>query len=146
MRWPTKRSESSRPAAADLVAQLARPLALRLVGAVLGFDAAGADAIERLVAAMALADGVAVPEHVRRRAARARERFGVHVRAALAASEGGPSGSVLSAVARTRSPQLTDPLLVDNTINMIFGAVDPTAILIGTALWALLAHPSQLGP
>lgn len=132
------------PGGADLVAQLAHPLALRLVGTVLGFDAAGADAIEQLVAAMALADGIAVPEDVRRRAARARKRFGVHVRAALAASEGGSSGSVLSAVARTRSPQLTDRLLVDNTINMIFGAVDPTAILIGTALWALLAHPSQL--
>jgi cytochrome P450 len=27
---------------------------------------------------------------------------------------------------------------------MVFGAVDPTAILIGTAIWALLAHPEQL--
>lgn len=58
------------PGGADLVAQLAHPVALRLVGTVLGFDAAGADAIEQLVAAMALADGVAVPDDVRRRAAR----------------------------------------------------------------------------
>ena len=128
---------------AELVGQLARPLSLRLVGAVLGFEEGDVGEIEQLVAAMAAADGITVSDELRRGAAAARERFGPRVEAALErASRQGPS--VLAAVARNRDKRLTEQQLIDNTVNMIFGAVDPTAILIGTSLWALLAHPDQL--
>jgi cytochrome P450 len=128
---------------AELIRELARPLALRLVGTVLGFPDGESEEIERLVSDMAAADSIVVTDAVRRRAAATRKRFGVRVLDALEklADDGAPS--VLSAVARTRG-QLTDQQVVDNTINMIFGAVDPTAILIGNAIWALLAHPDQL--
>lgn len=129
---------------AELVGEFARPLAQRLVAAVLGFDASDGEALEQLVADMAAADGITVGEEVRRRAARTRESFGARVLEALREAERQPSGGVLAAVARTRSGELTDRQIVDNMINMIFGAVDPTAILIATALWALLAHPDQL--
>lgn len=128
---------------AELIHEFARPLALRLVGGVLGFPDGESAEIDRLVSDMAAADGIVVADNVRRRAAATRKRFGVRVLDALENLGDDGAKSVLSAVARTRG-QLTDQQVVDNTINMIFGAVDPTAILIGNAIWALLAHPDQL--
>jgi cytochrome P450 len=127
------------------VAELARPLALELVAAVVGFEEGGAGELERLVDDMAAADGVGVSDELRRRAAATRESFAPRVLDALVRAPARHPDSVLAAVARERSPQLTELQVIDNTINMIFGAVDPTAILVATALWALLSHPDALG-
>jgi cytochrome P450 len=128
---------------AELVSQLARPLSIRLVGTVLGFQKDDTTEIERLVEAMAAADGITVTDEVRRRAAEARKRFGPRVMNSLERASGG-GASVLDALARRYEHSLSDQQLIDNTVNMIFGAVDPTAILIGTSIWALLTHPDQL--
>lgn len=130
---------------AELVSELAWPLALRLVGVVLGLDEAHVGEIELLVSEMAAADGITVGDEVRRGAAARRERFGQRVLAALDREARRGSSSVLGAVARAGGERLTERQVIDNTVNMIFGAVDPTAILIGTAIWALLAHPPYLG-
>ena len=130
--------------AAELVGEFARPLAFALVAEVLGFAHGDRAQLEELVFAMAAADGIAVPDEVRRHAADTRRDFGGRVMATLEAAARERPDSVLSAVAGDRDAALTDQHVIDNTINMIFGAVDPTAILIATALWALLSHPDQL--
>lgn len=128
----------------ELISELADPLGLRIVSEVLGFDFDDGATLKQLLADMVEANRVTVGAEARAHAATLRRRFGPRVLAALERARRSAPNSVLGTLARTRDETLSDAEIVDNTINLIFGGADPVAILVGTALWALLAHPTQL--
>lgn len=128
----------------DLMASLADPLGLRIVSEVLGFECDDDAALRMLIADVVEANRVTVGPDVRDRAAAFRLRFAPTVLATLAHAAKTAPNSVLGMLARTRDGGLTDEMIVDNTLNLVFGGADPVAILVGTAIWALLEHPAQL--
>lgn len=134
-------SDSTR---AELMSQFADPLGSRIVGDVLGFDYPDEGALGRLLADLVRANCVTVDDSVRGRAAKARKEFGPQVLATLERARRTAPDSVLGTVARERDSALSDELIIDNTVNLLFGGADPVAILVGTTLWALLSHPDQL--
>jgi cytochrome P450 len=128
----------------ELMSELADPLGLRIVSEILGFECDDDTALRNLIADVVEANRVTVDSDVRARAAAFRRRFAPTVLAALERAATTAPQSVLGMLARTRDDTLTDEMIVDNTLNLVFGGADPVAILVGTTIWALLEHPDQL--
>jgi cytochrome P450 len=128
----------------DLMARLAEPLGIRVVTDVLGCEVSDEELVQALMNRLRMALHSAAPVEVRHAANAVRREFGVEVSKALAnAGERAPE-SILGTVAREYPGRLGEEMIVDNTINLVFGGVETTATGLGTALWALLSHPEQL--
>lgn len=128
----------------DLMAELAVPTALRVVRDVLGFGFPDDRALKELLHGLALAMRCDAGTDVRAEATAAREAFAPEVLRALEVAGTTAPSTVLGTVARHRTPDLTDELIVTNTINLIFGGADTTATIVSTVLWTLLSHPEAL--
>ncbi len=129
---------------ADLMADLAEPLGLAVVGDVLGFGFPDQDVLAQLLGRLLDAMKLAAGDDARARANQVRQEFAGEVTATLERALRLAPESVLGTVARERSGDLSDEIVVNNTVNLIFGGAETTATLLGTSLWALLHHPAQL--
>lgn len=128
----------------DLMAQLAEPVGLRVVRDVLGFDFPDDRALKDLVHQLLMAMRTEAGPDVRASASAAREAFAPDVLRALDVARTEAPHTVLGTVARHRTSDLTDELIVNNIVNLIFGGTDTTATIVSTSLWTLLSHPDTL--
>jgi cytochrome P450 len=129
---------------ADLMSEFAEPLAFRTVADVLGFDCGDDAALGTVVAAMAAADRVDATEAVRSRAAAARTGFEQQVLATLDRARVSAPDSVLAGALADHPAEISEHEFANNVLNLVFGGIDPTASMIGTAVWVLLRHPDAL--
>jgi cytochrome P450 len=129
---------------ADLMSQFAEPLAFRTVADVLGFDFGDDAALGAVVAAMAAADRVDADDAARERAAAARAGFEGDVLATLERAPSSSPDSVLAGAVLDRPAELSEHELANNVLNLVFGGIDPTASMVGTAVWVLLRDPELL--
>lgn len=138
-------ADSLRPhESAELMSEFAEPLAFRTVADVLGFDYGDDAALGEVVAAMAAADRVDATDAVRARAAAARSGFEEQIHATLERARVSFPESVLVSAVLDPATELSEHEFANNVMNLVFGGVDPTASLIGTAVWTLLRHPEAL--
>jgi hypothetical protein len=137
--------EGLRPqGSAELMSQFAEPLAFRTVADVLGFDCGDDAALGDVIAAMAAADRVEADDALRARAAFARSGFEERVLATLEDARVSSPESVLASAVLDQSTVLSQHDFANNVMNLVFGGIDPTASMIGTAVWVLLQHPDAL--
>jgi hypothetical protein len=129
---------------AELMSQFAEPLAFRTVADVLGFDFGDDAALGVVIAAMAAADRVDADDAARERAASARAGFEGQVLATLERAPAAAPDSVLAGAVLDRPTELSEHELANNVLNLVFGGIDPTASMVGTAVWALLRYPEVL--
>ncbi len=129
---------------AELMSQFAEPLAFRTVADVLGFDCGNDAALGDVIAAMAAADRVEADDVLRARAAAARSGFEEQVLATLEHARVSSPESVLASAVLDQPTELSQHEFANNVMNLVFGGIDPTASMIGTAVWVLLRHPESL--
>jgi len=138
-------AEALRPqGSAELMAEFAEPLAFRTVADVLGFDFGDDAALGDVIAAMAAADRVDADDAARERAAAARAGFEPQLLATLERAPVSAPDSVLASAVVDPPAELSEHELANNVLNLVFGGIDPTASMVGTAVWALLRHPEAL--
>jgi cytochrome P450 len=129
---------------AELMSEFAEPLAFRTVADVLGFDLGDDAALGAVIAAMAAADRVEADDAAREKAAAARANFEHQILATLERAPFSAPESVIASAVIDPPSELSDHELANNVLNLVFGGIDPTASMIGTAVWALLRHPQAL--
>jgi len=133
-------------ASVDVMAELAFPLPVAVIGELLGVPAGDLHQFQSLVRATTVAlEPVATPEDLR--AARsARTRMEEYFRGLIAERRGQPSDDLLSELiaARDGSDQLSEDELIATAILLFAAGFETTTNLIGNGLLALVHHPAQL--
>ena len=132
--------------AGDLRAQLAGPLAARVLTRALGLDRTQArevrGAYEAIVAAVdALTAGQPLPEAGRRAHAALARRLTAAIDQAGEASLLGAAAGAVAAAREPGAPALTPSELAANAVVLLFGGIDTTEGMIANALALLLTDP-----
>ena len=132
--------------AADLRAQLARPLSWRSICGVLGLPEADGDRFlawyDAFAAALANFEGDPATRHAGKTAA---EEFRCYVAPFLRGEREAPSGSTIAAL-RSVPNSLSEPNplseaeAVANLLIVLFGGIETTESMIANAFWAVLSH------
>ncbi|HST64034.1 MAG TPA: cytochrome P450 [Mycobacteriales bacterium] len=123
---------------ADLVAELALPLPLRVTCALIGLPAGDLPRIRVWAAQIALLVSVTTGPQEQRAAARASVEFERYLTAEIAARRDYGRGDVLTALV---AGGLTDAQLISLVISLTFAGQETTAHLIGSALVLVLHRP-----
>lgn len=130
----------------DFIAEIARPLPVRVISQILGI--AGADRAEVMAWSDDLAAFIGAPRPSREQARRAQASLLAMTRyfqAQLAARRAAPDGGLLSSLlqARERGELRDDAELLAQCAMLLFAGHETTRNLLGNGLQALLSQPGQ---
>lgn len=130
----------------DVVADLALPLPVMVICALLGIPSVDVAEVAPRAADLGRAFGVRVGERDRAAADRAVEWLRGYLASLLEARRREPGDDLLSRMARVdeEGGGLTRDEIVDNAVFLFFAGFETTAGLIGNGVAALLEHPGEL--
>ena len=126
----------------DVVADYASPLALSIIGHVVGVPAADLPRLEPWSEAFFYLFTAIPSTEVRERLDRSLTDFRRYLTDLLEASRRAPADNLTSAL--TRDSELPDAQIVDNLMLLFADGVENVDRAIGSAVYTLLRHPDQL--
>jgi hypothetical protein len=130
---------------ADLMAELAYPLPVTLIGELLGIPEEDRDRLRPFVIALATSDEPDSPPEVVRRAEAASDELEAYFSDLIASRRACPTGDLLSIlVAQLDSGALDGEELYSTVLLLFIAGFLTTASLVGNGLLALFRHPQEM--